>query len=283
MVLCLPAAKVSEPRVACYQQMPDARVILVGHESRSPAENLIPLHAWKVPYLGAPERWTASLSWLRGMDGVNPDSVDCVMSMEIYSASTLQAHRLATRLGVPHVVTVSEVLSPAPLYSIPPWRNITRMISRSADGFACSVELARLSAVAAGSPSERCTVINPGVDLERFTPREAGLRPDPVAVFVGELREDKGIRVVLAAAEIARSRCPGFRLVITGDGALRGEVQEHARRNDFIDFLGQRGQQELPELYRDARCFVLAPQARRFSASNSALPPWKPWPAGCRS
>jgi glycosyltransferase involved in cell wall biosynthesis len=268
VVLCLPAAKVSEPRVACYQQMPDARVVLVGHESRPPADDQVALRAWKVPYLGAPERWTASLSWLRGMDAVDPGPVDCVMSMEIYSPASVQARRLAVRLGVPHVVTVSEVLSPAPLYALPPWRNMARSISRSADAFVCSVDLARRSAVAAGCPPDRCVVINPGVDLDRFTPREEGLAPDPVALFVGELREDKGIRQVLAAAEIAQRRCPGLRLVIAGDGPLREEVAAQASRLDFVDYLGKLGHHALPDLYRRARCFVLAPHSRRFWAEQ---------------
>ena len=167
VLLCLPAAKVSEPRIACYQQMPRARVALIGDEARMPADNLTRLRGWRLPYIGARDRWTASLSWLRGLDTIDPGPVDCVLSMEMYSVATFQALRLARRLGVPHVVTIAVVLSPAPHYRIPPWRQISRTISTSADAFLCSVELARQSAIARGCPPERCTVINPGVDLER--------------------------------------------------------------------------------------------------------------------
>ena len=65
VLLCLAAGKVSEPRIASYQQMQDSRVVLVGLDSRKPAPNLIRLPAWKLPYLGAPERWTTGLNWYR--------------------------------------------------------------------------------------------------------------------------------------------------------------------------------------------------------------------------
>jgi glycosyltransferase involved in cell wall biosynthesis len=254
--------------MACYQLMPDAQVVLVGEESRVPAQNLIRLPAWKLPYLGAPERWTAALSWFRHIDRLDPGPIDCVMSLELYNPTSLQANRLARRLGVPHVVTIAELLSPCPLYSIPPWQQLSRHVSRAADAFVCNVEMARQSAIARGCPPERCVVVNPGIDLERFSPRPGGLTPDPVVMYVGELRPDKGVRDVIAAAHLARQRVPDLRLVIAGGGPLREEVQGHARRVDFVEYLGKVPRDELPDLYRAARCFTLAPQTRRFWAEQ---------------
>ena len=268
VLLCLAAAKVSEPRIAGYQLMPNAQVLLIGDESRSPAENLIRLPAWKLPYLGVPERWTAALSWFRKIDRLDPGPVDCVMSLELYNPTSVQANRLAKRLGVPHVVTVAELLSPCPLYSIPPWRQLSRVVSRSADAFVCNVEMARQSAIARGCPPERCVVINPGIDLERFSPRIGGLTSDPIVAYVGELRPDKGVLDVIAAAHLARKRIPDVRLVIAGDGPLREEVQSRARQANFIEFLGRVQRDELPDIYRAARCFALAPQTRRFWAEQ---------------
>lgn len=264
VLLCLPAAKVSEPRIACYQQMPRTRLLLVGDEARPPAANLIRLRAWRLPVFGARDRWTASLSWLRDLQGVDPGPVDCIMSMELYSPATLQARTLARRLGVPHVVTIADVLPRTPFYSTPPWRQITRTISRSADAFLCGVELARESAIARGCPPERCSVISPGVDLDRFSPPADGLTSDPVAIFVGELRPDKGIRDVIAATDLARKTIPGLRLIVAGDGALRDEVLGHARTKDYVEYLGKIPRDALTAIYRSARCFVLAPESRRF-------------------
>jgi glycosyltransferase involved in cell wall biosynthesis len=268
VAVCLPAAKVSEPRVACYQRMPDSNVVVVGHESRAPADDLIRLPSWKLPYLGAPERWTASLSWLRGLGSIDLGPIDCVMSMEIYSPSSLQAHQLASRLGVPHVVTISEVLSPAPLYVLPPWRQIAKLISRSAQAFVCSVDMARESAIAAGCAPDLCAVINPGVDVDRFFPRRDGLDPGHTVCFVGELREDKGIPHVMAAARLARARFPDLRLVIAGDGPLRDVVRGEAGQNSWMEYRGKLTEDELPDFYRAARCLALAPHDRRFWAEQ---------------
>jgi phosphatidyl-myo-inositol dimannoside synthase len=268
VVLCLAAAKIAEPRIASYQRMLNARVVLIGDESRAPAPNLVRRRAWKMPYLGAPERWTAALSWFRDLKDLDLGAVDCVMSLELYNPTSIQANRLARRFGVPHVVTVAEVLVPSPLYSIPPWRQVSRKVSRSADAFLCSVDMARRSAIWRGCPPERCTVISPGVDLERFHPRAHGLAEEPVVVFVGELREDKGIRDVIAAAEMAREKITDLRLIVAGDGPLRDEVRTQARRRSFIDYRGRVQRDELPGVYRDARCFVLAPRTRRLWAEQ---------------
>ena len=96
-------------------------------------------------------------------------------------------------------------------------------------------------------------MINPGVDLERFFPREGGLTRDPVVFFAGELRPDKGIRDVIAAAEQVRKSIPGLRLIVAGDGPLRSEVVDHARDKGFIDYRGQVPRDELPAIYREAR------------------------------
>ncbi len=268
VLLVLAAAKVSEPRIACYQQMPNTVLSLIGHESRPPAKNLIRLPATRIPYLGAPERWTAALSWFRGIDDVDPGPVDCVMSMELYNPTSVQAQRLAHRLGVPHVVTIAELLQPCPRYAIPPWRQISRTVSRSADAFACNVELARTSAVARGCPPERSVVISPGIDVTQFTPQPGGLTEDPVVVYVGELRADKGIREVVAAIAQAQSRIPDVRLVIAGDGPLREEVVTRAQQNSAIQYVGKVARDALPDLYRSARVFVLAPHTRRFWAEQ---------------
>ena len=115
VLLCLPAAKVSEPRIACYQQMPPHGWPLSATKRGCQRTISLGCAAWRLPYVGAHDRWTASLSWLRGLDTIDPGPVDCVLSMEMYSVATFQALRLARRLGVPHVVTIAEVLSRPPI------------------------------------------------------------------------------------------------------------------------------------------------------------------------
>jgi len=268
VLICLPAAKVSEPRLACYGEMPDAQIHLVGHEARSPAPNLIRLRARRLPYFGAPERWTAALGWFRGLANVDPGPIDCVLSMELFSPTSLQASRLAQRLGAVHVVTIAEVLPKNPLYALPPWRQVSSAVSRSADAFVCSVDLARRFALARGCPADRCVVINPGIDLTRFVPRVGGRATDPVMLFVGELRPDKGIRNVIAAVKSAREQIPDVRLIIVGDGPLREEIKAQSQRQPFIDYRATIGRDELPGVYQEARGFILAPHSRRSWAEQ---------------
>jgi glycosyltransferase involved in cell wall biosynthesis len=262
VLLCLAAGKVSEPRIASYQQMQNSRVVLVGLETRQGAPNLIRLPAWKLPYLGAPERWTTGLNWFRTIKDVHPAAVDCVLSLELHSPSSVQANRLAKRLGVPHVVTVAEVMDPCPLAQLPPWRQFRKFVSRAADAVVCSVPMGRQAAIAMGCDPAKCVVIAPGVDATRFTPKKGGRVSDPVLMFVGELRPDKGILDIIAAAKQARAAIPDLRLVIIGDGPLRDTVIEEAQKATFIEYRGKVPRHELPHLFQEARGFIIAPKTR---------------------
>jgi glycosyltransferase involved in cell wall biosynthesis len=268
VLLCLAAGKVSEPRIASYQQMQDSRVVLVGLETRQAAPNLIRLPAWKLPYFGAPERWTTGLNWFRTVKDLHPGRVDCVLSLELHSPSSVQASRLAKRLGVPHVVTVAEVMDPCPLALLPPWRQFCKFVSREADAVVCSVPMGRQAAIAMGCDPAKCVVIAPGVDATRFTPKEGGRATDPVVMFVGELRPDKGILDIIAATRRARAAIPDLRLVIIGDGPLRNTVVEEARHAPFIDYRGRVPRDELPHAYHEARSFIIAPHTRRLWAEQ---------------
>jgi glycosyltransferase involved in cell wall biosynthesis len=268
VLVFLAAAKMSEPQLAGYFKMPNSQIVVTGHVSRPPQANLVRFRAWRLPYLGAPERWTAALCWFRGLNNFDPGPIDCVLSLELHSPSTLQAKRLADRLGVPHVVAVAEILATSPLYSLPPWRQITQTVSRSARAFVCCVDPARDHAVANGCAADSCTVISPGIDLERFFPKPGGRCAEPVLLFVGELREDKGIRDVLAAVERARKEIPDLRLIVVGDGPLRDELQSQTRQSGFVEYRGKVPRDELPEIYRQARTFILAPYSRPLWAEQ---------------
>ena len=268
VLVVLAAAKMSEPQLAGYFQMPDAHILIAGHVSRPADENLVRFRAWRVPYFGAPERWTAALCWFRGLKDFDPGPIDCVLSLELHSPSSFQASRLAKRLGVPHVIAIAEVLTESPLYSLPPWAQVCRAVSRSAHAFVCCVGLARDHAIELGCAPDQCTVISPGIDLDQFVPAAGGRRTEPVALFVGELREDKGIRDVLAAVERARVRIPDLRLIVVGDGPLRQELQSQSRLCAFVEFRGKVPRGELPTIYREARSFILAPYSRHFWAEQ---------------
>ncbi|MBI3932535.1 MAG: glycosyltransferase [Acidobacteria bacterium] len=99
---------------------------------------------------------------------------------------------------------------------------------------ACSADL-HARAVALGAGAERVRTVPYGVDVEAFSPeaRTGGVRGRlgvPREAFfvlaVGRLVEKKGFRYLVEAA----ARTGGVRVVIAGEGDLRGALEEEARR-----------------------------------------------------
>lgn len=123
-----------------------------------------------------------------------------------------------------------------------------------------------------GVEPARIRQIYNGVDTGRFSPggdRAAGVAPDGflpddalVIGTVGRLAPVKDQRTLLAAfAELVRgeaSRSERLRLVIVGDGELRGELEQESRRLGIADqvwFAGDRG--DVPQMLRTFDIFVL--------------------------
>jgi glycosyltransferase involved in cell wall biosynthesis len=92
-------------------------------------------------------------------------------------------------------------------------------------------------AISLGAEPDRVHVIPNGVDPELFKPGEPelevrrrwGLDDDPVLGFVGGLRPWHGVEALPALLDRLVSRYPGLRLVIVGDGPLRGELEHELR------------------------------------------------------
>ena len=92
-------------------------------------------------------------------------------------------------------------------------------------------------AISLGAEQDRVHVVPNGVDPELFKPGEPdlevrkrwGLDDDPVLGFVGGLRPWHGVEVLPALLDRLVSRYPGLRLVIVGDGPLRGELEHELR------------------------------------------------------
>ena len=140
------------------------------------------------------------------------------------------------------VTGVSSVHGTHPFYRSEPGRSVARLaghlatrtiaISRYAGDFVCEVGIA---------PPERVRVVHYGVDPsswlgtkeDRAEQRRAlCLEPDEIAVGVASrLVPGKGHDVAIRAFAEVAERLPRTRLLVAGDGPLRGEVEEMARRN----------------------------------------------------
>jgi len=93
-----------------------------------------------------------------------------------------------------------------------------------------------------------------GVDTERFHPGRRAPRRDPdqpvTALYVGRLAPEKDLDRLLPLAHT-----PGVRLVLVGDGPLRGRLERAGRGGD-VQFRGWLGGDDLVEAYAEADVFV---------------------------
>ncbi len=119
---------------------------------------------------------------------------------------------------------------------------------RRADAVVAVSRHTRKIALEAGANADRVHVVHPGVD----TPATgvAHRNEVPTVVTVSRLRETyKGHDVMIRALPLIRSRIPGVRWVVIGDGPLRNWLEHLAEAqgvSDAVLFLGQ-----IPDSDRD--------------------------------
>ncbi|MBN7797444.1 glycosyltransferase family 4 protein [Parahaliea mediterranea] len=94
------------------------------------------------------------------------------------------------------------------------------------------------------------------VDTERFRPQEPPHAGEGFTVIVTRhLERIYGLETALRAVALAAADIPGLRLVVAGDGPLRGELEARARElgvSGRVEFTGQVDRDEILALYRGA-------------------------------
>jgi phosphatidylinositol alpha-1,6-mannosyltransferase len=121
---------------------------------------------------------------------------------------------------------------------------------------------------AAGRPLPT-VIVPPGVDVERFAPRDAearsatrrrlGLDPAaPTVLSVSRLVPRKGMDVLIEAAAALAGTVPGVQLAIAGGGRDRRRLERLARHHRApVVFLGRVPDDDLPALYGAADVFAM--------------------------
>jgi len=158
-------------------------------------------------------------------------------------------------------------------YPIDRWvlRRLPRVVAVSSD--------VRRALVAAGADASRITVLLNGIDPEAFRRdggtrermrRELGFSPtDRVIGAVGRLERQKRFDLLLEAFAAVRSSRPDLRLVIVGDGSLRGDLEAHAARLGIAEacrFLGHR--LDIADLHNAFDLFV---QSSEYEGTPNAV------------
>ncbi|BAY25118.1 group 1 glycosyl transferase [Calothrix sp. NIES-2100] len=89
-----------------------------------------------------------------------------------------------------------------------------------------------------GFPADRILVHYIGVDTKIFQPDPSIVR-EPVVLFVGRLVEKKGCQYLIEAMAKVQAAMPEVKLVVIGDGPLRGTVENAAKSSlKNYQFLG---------------------------------------------
>lgn len=94
-----------------------------------------------------------------------------------------------------------------------------------------------------------------GVDLSEFAPATARPPRPPTVLYAGRLVPAKGIFVLLDALAQLRTRIPGARLLVAGDGAARDEFERRARElgaGDAVELLGTVKHRAMPQVFNRA-------------------------------
>lgn len=158
--------------------------------------------------------------------------VDVVLGSWAYPDG-FAAVAFAEALGVPAVVKLHgsdiNVIAQMP----GPKRLLSWILPRAARVVAVSAELGRKVAEL-GVPGERIALVGNGIDGEMFRPRpraEAQRRCKldggaPTIVYVGNLKEEKGVLDLADAFLELRKAQPQARLVLVGGGAMRGALEQ---------------------------------------------------------
>ncbi|HEY4056857.1 MAG TPA: glycosyltransferase family 4 protein [Kofleriaceae bacterium] len=112
-----------------------------------------------------------------------------------------------------------------------PRRLLSLALPRAAKIVAVSRALAE-ETHALGVPRDQIAIVMNGVDSELFHPRDRGearamlgLPPGPLAVYVGNLKTDKGVLDLAAAWKDVHAQMPHATLAIVGNGPAREELE----------------------------------------------------------
>jgi glycosyltransferase involved in cell wall biosynthesis len=180
---------------------------------------------------------------------------------------------LAGLCGVRPVVTsvwgtdILEAPGWSPLHAVFTRYGLARADHVTATGLALGA--AALPYLPRGKP---LTIVPYGIDLARFQPRpEDGRTSDELVVgAVARLSPEKGLDVLLRAAARLLDGGRALRVVLAGDGPLRGALERLAGRLGIersVDFLGEVPYEQVPAVLARLDIFALPSRAEGFGVA----------------
>ena len=142
-----------------------------------------------------------------------------------------------------------------------------KRLQRGGTLFLAVSDALRKQAIARGFPEERTVTHYNGVDLDRFQPGQAPAEPGLI-LHVGRLVEKKGTKVLIEAL----TGLADAKLVIIGDGPLRGALERQARAlGERVRFLGELPSDDVAQWMRRASVLA-APSVIAADGDAEGLP-----------
>ncbi len=241
--------------------MPDAAVTAIGDR---PTGDPVPFETRRYRHPIRRFVEAGAFAWFQDLDTVPEPAggAQWVGALELCALVTGQVPGLARRMGARRFAMTWGNDARNPLYYVPPYHQALKRAEKF-ELIICLIEAARDHCIELGIPEERCRVVLPPLDTERFHPPDQPVE-EPVALFISPLAENKGIDRVLDAFELVRQRVPEARLVVAGRGPLEDMVRERAAASGgSVAFVGSLPGEGVAALLRTGAVFVTAPRPTR--------------------
>jgi glycosyltransferase involved in cell wall biosynthesis len=196
---------------------------------------------------------------------------DIVHAAELGNWYSAQAARLKARLGFRLVVTAWETLPLRNAYRNVRTRPYAKDVLELTDRFLATTERAREALLLEGAAAERILVCPPGIDIDRFAAAREARPPDDgthLILSAGRLVWEKGHQDLLRAVALLRLRGRyDVRALIVGEGPEGGHLKALAADlglDEAVEFRAAVPYREMPAIYAQASCLVLASLPVRF-------------------
>jgi colanic acid/amylovoran biosynthesis glycosyltransferase len=194
-----------------------------------------------------------------------------------FGPAGLTALPLARWLKIPLIVTfhgfdgtVADAYLARSHYRVRAYLRNRHILQREATLFIAVSEFLRKQLIARTFPEERIVVHYTGVDTNFFQP-VSSISRGPVVLFTGRLTEKKGCAYLLRAMHDVEQAMPDAELVIVGDGHLRQELEELAKKIlRKYRFLGWLPPEAVREWMNRARVFCV-PSVRDASGDGEGF------------
>jgi glycosyltransferase involved in cell wall biosynthesis len=154
-----------------------------------------------------------------------------------------------------------------------PWHAfLTRYALSKADHVTATGSRLAEAALHYAPPSKSVTVVPYGIDLDRFLPSERGdSQRDQLTVgAVARLSPEKGLDVLLDAAANLIGRGTDLRVVLTGDGPERSNLERQATRLGIagrVEFRGDVPHDRVPDVLAELDIFALPSREEGFGVA----------------